>query len=137
VLKVTRRAYDKILFIAAAVFNLSSAALLFFHPQIFLARIGVNDPAATLLARSLASSATMWGIGYALVAVNAERYRPFALLGAISKTIFAVIYLIAFARGMISFAAFIPAIIELIFAALFLEFLWRSRKKLNINSASG
>jgi hypothetical protein len=128
VLKVTRHTYDRILFSAAALFNLASAALLLFFPQVFLARLGIADPAATLLARSLASSATTWGIGYALVAINARRYRPFALLGAISKTIFALIYTTALLRGAVSLTAFIPALIELILAALFIEFLWRSRK---------
>lgn len=127
-LKVTRHTCDRILFSAAASFNLASAALLLFFPQVFLARLGIADPAAALLARSLASSATTWGIGYALVAVKAKRYRPFALLGAISKTIFALIYTTALLRGLISFTAFIPALIELVFAALFIEFLWRSRK---------
>ena len=41
---------------------------------------------------ALASSATTWGIGYALVAFDSRRFRPFALLGAISKTIFAAVY---------------------------------------------
>ncbi len=126
-LKVTRRTCDKILFLAAALFNLSSAATLLFFPHIFLARLGITDPAAQLLAQSLASSATTWGIGYALVAINAHRYRPFALLGAISKTIFALVYTLAFWRGLISFTTFIPALIELLFASLFIEFLWRTR----------
>ncbi len=128
VLRVTRPAYIQLLFSAAALFNLASAALLLFFPQLLLARLGIADPAAAVLARSLASSAITWGIGYALVAVNAQRYRPFALLGAISKTIFALVYAVAWLRGLISFTAFIPALIELIFAALFIEFLWRSRK---------
>ncbi len=126
-LKVTRRTYDKILFLAAALFNLSSAATLLFFPNIFLARLGITDPAAQLLAQSLASSATTWGIGYALVAFDSRRFRPFALLGAISKTIFAAVYATAFSRGLISFTAFIPAMIELLFAALFIEFLWHTR----------
>lgn len=128
VLRVTRPAYIQLLFSAAALFNLASAALLLFFPQLLLARLGIADPAAAVLARSLASSAMTWGIGYALVAVNAQRYRPFALLGAISKTIFALVYAVAWLRGLISFTAFIPALIELIFAALFIEFFWRSRK---------
>lgn len=134
-LRVTRHAYNQLLFSAAALFNLASAALLLFFPQLLLARLGIADPAAALLARSLASSATTWGVGYALVAVNAERYRPFALLGAISKTIFALVYTMAWLRGMISFTAFLPALIELIFAALFIEFLWRGRKSLTADSA--
>lgn len=122
-----KRTYDKVLFLAAAAFNLISAATLLLLPHVFLTRLGITDPAATLLARSLASSATTWGIGYALVAINPQRYRPFALLGAISKTIFGLVYTIAFLQGLIPFSAFLPALVEFLFVALFLEFIWRTR----------
>lgn len=124
-----RPGYDRTLFFAAAAFNLASAFTLAFFPETVLSRLGIQDERATLLARSLASSATTWGIGYALIAINRDRFRPFALLGAISKTLFALIYLAAYLHGKISFAAFSPAIIELLFALLFAEFLWRSRNQ--------
>jgi hypothetical protein len=125
---VPRHLYNRSLFFAAATFNLASAFALVFFPEMILQRLSVSDPRATLLVRSLASSATTWGIGYALVALNAERFRILALLGAISKTFFTLVYLMAYLRGHISFAAFSPAIIEFLFALLFAEFLWHSRK---------
>ena len=125
----TREIYDRILFAVAAAWNLGAAATLVFNPDFLLARLSVNDPGARLLARSFASSVTTWGIGYALVAFDRKRFRDFAWLGAISKTIFFTIYAEAFFGGRISFAAFIPALIDLVFAILFIEFLWRTSRK--------
>ena len=121
--------YDKILFAVAAVWNLGAAATLVFNPDFLLARLNVNDPDARLLARSLASSVTAWGIGYALVAFDQKRFRDFAWLGVISKTIFFSVYAAAYFGGRISFAAFIPALVDLAFAILFVEFLRRTSHK--------
>jgi hypothetical protein len=106
-----------------------AASTLILRPEFFLARLGVSDPASRLLARSLASSVTAWGIGYALVALDARRFRHFAWLGALSKTLFAAIYAAAFLTGQISLPAFIPALVDLIFALLFVESLWRTSER--------
>ena len=124
---MTRTAYDKALFIIAAAFNLGTAAVLIFRPDIILVRLGISDPAAKLLARSLASSVTVWGIAYALVAINPNRFREFVRLGIFSKTLFFVIYAVAFFGGEITFNAFVPAVIDLILAILFMEYWWKSR----------
>jgi hypothetical protein len=128
---VRQRAYDKALFIIAAAWNLSAAAMLVFNPQFLLERLSISDPSARLLARSLASSAAAWGISYALVAVDARRFRNFAWLGALSKILFAAVYSVAFLNSQISFPAFIPALVDLLWAALFVEFLWRTAKKID------
>jgi hypothetical protein len=125
----TVEVYDRILFAVAAAWNLGAAATLIFNPGFLLARLNINDPDAQLLARSFASSVTTWGIGYALVAFDRKRFRDFAWLGAISKTIFFTVYAAAFFGGRISFAAFIPALVDLAFAILFVEFLHRSDTK--------
>jgi hypothetical protein len=126
---VRRESFDRLIFAAAAAFNLGGAALLAFKPEVALARLGISDPAARLLARSLASSAAAWGVAYALVAFDARRFRDFAWLGAISKTLFAVIYAAAFLNGQIAPAACAPALVDLIFATLFADFLRRTRRQ--------
>ncbi len=128
----TGKLYDRMLFAVAAAWNLGAAAMLVFNPDFLLERLGVNDPAARTLARSFASSVTTWGIGYALIAFDRKRFRDFAWLGAISKTLFFTVYATAFFAGQISFAAFIPALIDLIFAILFAEFLWRTSHKAKV-----
>jgi hypothetical protein len=118
--------YDKALFVVAAAFNLGTAALLLLRPDIVLARLGITDPAAKWLARSLASSVMAWGVAYALVVVKPARFREFVRLGVFSKTLFFVIYAVAFFRGEISFPAFVPALVDLVLAGLFAEYLWRT-----------
>jgi hypothetical protein len=125
----TEEVYDKILFAVAAVWNLGAAATVVFNPDFLLARLNVNDPDARLLARSFASSVTAWGIGYALIAFDRKRFRDFAWLGVLSKTIFFAVYAAAYFGGRISFAAFIPALVDLAFAILFVEFLRRTSHK--------
>jgi hypothetical protein len=126
---LTGEVYDRILFAVAALWNLGVAATLVFNPDFLLAKLSVNDPDARLLARSFASSVTAWGIGYALVAFDRKRFRDFAWLGAISKTIFFTVYAVAFFGGRISFTAFTPALLDLVFAILFAEFLRRLNAK--------
>jgi len=123
-----RRYYYRLLFVIAAVGNIGAAVILIFNPDFMLERLAINDLHARLLARSFASSVTTWGIGYALIAYDQSRYRDFAWLGAVSKTIFFAIYAVSFTRGQISFAGFAPALIDLIFAILFAEFLWRTSR---------
>jgi hypothetical protein len=121
----TREIYDRTLFAVAAAWNLGAAATLVFNPDFLLARLSIDDSDARLLARSFASSVTTWGIGYALVALNRNRFRDFAWLGAISKTILFTVYAAAFFGGRVLFAAFIPALVDLVLAILFVEFLRR------------
>lgn len=127
--KLTSSFYDRALFTVAAAWNLVGAAVLIFRPELLLARLQINDPAARLLARSFASSVTTWGVAYLLLAIDARRFRDLAWLGAISKSIFFAIYALAFFNQQISLQAFTPALIDLLMAALFAEFLWRTRAK--------
>jgi hypothetical protein len=121
-----RRVYDRVLFAVAALWNLGAAMMLVFNPDFLLARLNIADTSARVLARSFASSVTSWGIGYALIAIDQTRFRNFAWLGLISKTLFFIIYAAAFFSGQISPAAFAPAVVDLVFAILFAEFLWRT-----------
>ena len=119
--------YDKILFVVAAAFNISAAATLILSPQIILSRLGVTDQRAKLLARSMASSVLAWGIAYACILIDPVQFREFVLLGVFSKTIFFVVYAIAFFRKEIDGKAFMPAIIDLILAILFAEYWLRTK----------
>ena len=115
--------YDKILFVVAAAFNLSAAATLLLSPNTILSRLKITDPQAKILARSMASSVLAWGIAYACILIDPVRFREFVLLGIFSKTIFFIVYSVAFFRKEIDLKAYFPAIIDLILAILFAEYL--------------
>jgi hypothetical protein len=118
--------YDRVVFTFAAAWNLVVAAMLLTRPSKMLARMGITDPAACLLARSFVSSVATWGLAYAMIAIDPTRFRDFAWLGAISKSLYFTINTPPFIRGRLSRQAFLPAILDLLLAALFLEFLWRT-----------
>jgi len=124
-----QKVYYRLLFAFAAFWNLAAAMMLIFNPDFLLAQLGIKDTAARLLARSFASSVTTWGIGYALIAINRERFRNFAWLGVFSKSIYFTIYAVAYSASQITFSAFTPAILDLVFAGLFAEFLLRTSRK--------
>lgn len=118
--------YDRWLFGISAGWNLAVAAMLLFRPGVMLARLGIADPAARLLAQSFVSSVATWGIAYALIAWDPVRFRDFAWLGVLSKGLFFAIYAVAFGRGRLNRQAFLPGLLDLVLALLFLEFLWRT-----------
>ncbi|NDD62760.1 MAG: hypothetical protein EBZ36_02080 [Acidobacteria bacterium] len=118
--------YDRILFTAAAILNLLAALTIFFRPELMLERMRIADPAATLLVRTLFSSVATWGIAYGLIAFDPVRFRDLAWLGAISKTLFFLVQTAAFREGRLSRAAYLPALIDLLLAILFIEYLWRT-----------
>jgi hypothetical protein len=118
--------YDRCLFAVAASWNLIAAAMLLFRPRVMLTRLGITDPAARFLAQSFVSSVATWGIAYGMIAWDPVRFRDFAWLGLLSKTIFFLIYAVAHARGRLTRQAFLPGLLDLILALLFFEFLWRT-----------
>jgi hypothetical protein len=126
---VLKAHYYHALFAVSAAWNLIAALTLLLKPEVLLARLKIDDPGARILARSFVSSVATWGIGYALIAYDPVRFRDFAWLGMFSKTIYFTVYAHAFAQGRISRSVFFPAILDLILAVLFLEFL--------INDGSG
>ena len=125
----TRNLYGRALFAIASAWNLGGAAMLLFNPDFLLSRLEIKDTAARLLAQSFTSSVATWGIGYALIAFDQRRFRDFAWLGVISKTLFFLIYLVALLNGRLSATAFVPALADIFFALLFLEFLLRAKQK--------
>jgi hypothetical protein len=120
--------YERVLFGIAGIFNLTGAAMLIINPDFQLARLNVSDPSARWLARMLASSAATWGIAYLLIARDAQRFRDLIWLGALSKTLFAVISICGFLTGAFSYQGSLPGLADLTFGLLFFAYLWRTRK---------
>jgi hypothetical protein len=118
--------YDRIIFAAAAVWNLVAATMLLWRPEVMLQRMRIADPAAVWLARSFVSSVATWGIAYGMIAFDPLRFRDFAWLGVISKLLYFLINTVAFQQGRLSREAYLPALIDLLLAILFCEYLWRS-----------
>ena len=50
---MSRLAYERVLFLTAATLNLVAALTILIKPMVFLERMRVADPAATVIARAL------------------------------------------------------------------------------------
>lgn len=117
------------LFGVAAAWNLIGGAVLVFNPELHLERFAVRDTAAIWLVRSLASSATSWGIAYLLIAIDSRRFRSLIWLGAVSKLLFAAILIWGWLAGEIKDSAAFPGAVDLLFGILFLERAMKMRER--------
>jgi hypothetical protein len=126
-----RARYYRWLFIAAAIWNvLSAGAVLFLLTNArFRREMGFPGPADTISLQLLASCLFVFSLGYYWVSRDLSLNRDLVKLGVIGKPL---VFLVFFGHAL---AAEIPAllvgpsVVDLLFGALFLEFLVRTRRK--------
>jgi hypothetical protein len=126
-----RARYYRWLFLWAAVWNmLSAGAVLFLLSDAkFRGEMGFPGPPDTISLQLLASCLFVFGLGYYWVSRDLSRNRDLVKLGVIGKPlVFVVFFGHALARE-ISVLLVIPSTVDLLFGALFLEFLLRTRGK--------
>ncbi|NBO64111.1 MAG: hypothetical protein EBU88_04565 [Acidobacteria bacterium] len=129
---MSRLAYERMLFLTAATLNLVAALTILIKPMVFLERMRVADPAATVIARALFSSVATWGVAYALIGYDPIRFRDFAWLGVISKLLFFTVQTASFRQGRLSRTAYLPALVDLLLAILFIEYLWQNPAPIDV-----
>jgi len=126
-----RARYYRWLFLWAAVWNMLSAGAVLFvlSDAKFRGEMGFPGPPDTISLQLLASCLFVFGLGYYWVSRDLSRNRDLVKLGVIGKLIvFVVFFGHALARE-ISVLLVIPSTVDLLFGALFLEFLLRTRGK--------
>ena len=131
VLAGSRARYYRLLFLAAAVWNaLSAGAVLFLLTQAkFRQEMGFPGPPDTICLQLLASCLFVFGVGYYWIPRDLSRNRDLVKLGVIGKPL---VFLVFFGHALaheIPLVLVIPSLVDLLFGALFLEFLMRSRGK--------
>jgi hypothetical protein len=121
------RVHARLLFGAAAAFNLAvGLALLFARGA--LSRVLKLDPIVgthVVLANMCGTFIVLFGVAYALVARDPLKYRAYVPLGAAGKLLAVVAVVVPWTLGTID--ATIPSLTagDLVFALLFVHFLWR------------
>ncbi|HMD40926.1 MAG TPA: hypothetical protein VKH15_16695 [Candidatus Acidoferrum sp.] len=123
--------YYRWLFLAAAAWNLlSTGAVLFFLTDArFRLRMGFPGSPDTISLQLLASCLFVFGLGYYWVSRDLWRNRDLVKLGVVGKPlVFLVFFWHALAKE-IPMLLVIPSVVDLLFGALFLEFLIRTRIK--------
>jgi hypothetical protein len=126
-----RARYYRWLFLSSAVWNmLSAGAVLFLLSDAkFRGEMGFPGPPDTISLQLLASCLFVFGLGYYWVSRDLSRNRDLVKLGVIGKPL---VFVVFFGRALareISVLLVIPSTVDLLFGALFLEFLLRTRGK--------
>jgi hypothetical protein len=95
----------------------------------FRLEMGFPGPPDTISLQLLATCLFVFGVGYYLVSRDLSRNRDLVKLGVIGKPL---VFLVFFGQALakqIPMQLVTPSVVDLLFGALFLEFLMRSRGK--------
>ena len=122
--------YYRRLFLVAAAWNFLMGLSLLFGENAMRAMTGVGTPFDPLGKQLFASLVLVFGLGYYIVSRDLSRNEGIVLLGIVGKVLVIALFSIHAALGDISFLLAAPTIVDLVFAALFVEFLWRGRTEL-------
>lgn len=122
--------YARRLFACAAAFNLLVALSGLFLFSLIAPLLGLVAAAGEVAYwRDLFFVLVLaFGVAYALVAVDAARFRAYVPLGVIGKSLVVVAGLAAWARGDVGPLAVAPLLGDVLFVVLFIDFLRRSGK---------
>ena len=126
-----RAGYYRALFFAAAAWNALSggAVLLFLTNATRRSQMGFRGAPDTISLQLLATCLFVFGLGYYWVSRDLSRNRDLVKLGVIGKPL---VFLVFFGHALaqqIPMRLVIPSVVDLLFGALFLEFLLRTRGK--------
>lgn len=130
-MEAARGRFYRLLFLAAAVWNvLSAAAVLFLLTSLkFRSEMGYPGQVDTISLQLLATCLFVFGVGYYWVSRDLTRNRDLVRLGVIGKPLVFLIFLDHALTKEIPASLVAPSVVDLLFGVLFLEFLVRTRGK--------
>lgn len=127
----------KPLFWVAFVYNLTAAIGPLAMPKFFTTMFFVTSP-SNLSVVSLLHIQMAWvcvlsfGFGYAIVALNPCYNRGIVFLGLVGKVYVGILFGYFWLNGQVKLAAFLGGVGDILFAALFLLFLYKSRSQAKV-----
>jgi hypothetical protein len=126
-----RSRYYRAMFLAAAVWNMFSAGGVLFLLSSAKYRRAAGFPGTpdTIALQLLACCLFVFGLGYYWVSRDLSRNRDLVKLGVIGKPLVFLVFFGHAVAGEISILLAGPSLVDLLFGALFLEFLVRTRGK--------
>lgn len=126
-----KRVYYKYLFIIGAIWNIVASSS-FILSSIFMSSIfptyGVAVPISMIWLHSFLFLVINLGIGYLIVSFDISKNHGIVIIGIIAKLGYFLISLIYFIIGDIGLPALLSASVDVIFSALFIEFLYNYKK---------
>jgi hypothetical protein len=123
--------YYKWLFLCAAMWNMFAVAaltLLSTNPT-FRSEVGFPTSSDAISSQLLGSCLFAFGLGYYWISRDLSRNRDLVTLGVIGKPLVFVVFFGHAVAHDIPPLMVLPSIVDLLFGALFLEFLMRTRSK--------
>ena len=124
---MTRSHYYRSLFLIGAIWNWIVAPVFFFAYKPILEHFEMKPLQYGLPFQLAMAFVFVYGIAYYYVYRDPVRNRDCAKLGIYSKTLVFILLTCYWIVGEIVFTLVVPGIVDLIFAALFLEFLIHSK----------
>jgi hypothetical protein len=125
----SRMRYYRWMFLAAAAWNAFAAGAVLFllTNATFRMHMGISKPADPLSPQLLASCLFLFGLGYYWVSRDLSENHGIVKLGVAGKILVFVLFFGHALAGTIPVTLAVPTVVDLLFAALFLEFLihWR------------
>jgi len=128
---VARSRYYQGMFLLAGAWNiLATGAVLFLLSDVkFRQEAGFPGPPDKIALQLLASCLFVFGLGYYWVSRDLSRNRDLVKLGVIGKPLVFVVFFGHALAKEIPMLLVIPSMVDLLFGALFLEFLLRTSGK--------
>ncbi len=121
-----KKSYYKYLFLISAIWNWIIGIIFFLIPLVWPAGFGffgVAVPPSNIFIHAFFGLVFIFGIGYFIIFLDINKNHAILIIGAVSKGFVFVNFLVYLILGEFNFIGFIPVIIDLIFACLFVEFL--------------
>ncbi|MDP1630032.1 MAG: hypothetical protein Q8L66_01270 [Caulobacter sp.] len=118
----------KIVFALAAAFNFLVGLPLLLAPSAFYAALKQPIPTDLMSLQTSALLISVFGVGYAMLAVDPVRNRPIAWLGLLGKAPLPVMVWLQVQAGKAAVSAFQLTLVDLVFAVLFAVFILRTRR---------
>ena len=118
------------MFYAAAAFNWLMATAIFFGDSLFM-RLGMPIPLNPTGRQTFCLFVAVFGYGYFLIARDPIGNLGLVQVGIVGKLAMFLLFVIDIVAGTLSYRLLIPALGDVLFALLFLEFMLRGRSALN------
>ena len=126
---MNRATYYKRMFYASAAFNFIISAGLLFGENIFSKTMGVTTVLDPLAKQLFVLIAGVFGVGYWIVARDITRNEGIVALGILGKLFVVAILFGNVVAGRVDIRMAAPGLGDLIFAALFAEFLMHRERR--------
>ena len=118
----------RIIFIAAAIWNLCGGVLGYFNPGhtfMLLFDRSADDPILLSVFKGATGTTLTYFVGYLIVAVNPLRHTGIVIVGGIGKIGFAIQMLKFYMAGLANAHALIVVVGDMLFCTVFLYYFYR------------